>query len=74
MTRDEAVEYLRNNAEPIPRKEIKSFCEYLEIDEERFFEIAETHRNTEIWKKNEKGEWYLPAFVEEFGFWREFVV
>lgn len=74
MTREGAVEYLKNNSEAIPKKEIKSFCQYLEITEEKFFEIAEAHRNTDIWKKNEVGEWYLPAFVEEFGFWREFVV
>ncbi len=74
MTRGEAVEYLKNNAEPIPKKEIKSFCEYLGISEERFFEIAETHRNTAIWKKNENDKWYLPAFVEEFGFWKEFII
>ena len=73
MTRDEAVEYLKNNTEPMPRKEIISFCEYLGISEERFFEIAESHRNFDIWKKNENGTWYLPAFVEEFGFWKEFI-
>lgn len=74
MSREEAVEYLKNNSEPIPRKEIASFCEYLGISEERFFEIAESHRNLDIWKKSDNGEWYLPAFVEEFGFWREFLV
>lgn len=73
MSRNEAIKYLKNNAEPIPRKEIKSFCQYLKIGEDRFFEIAEMHRNLDIWKKDESGEWYLPAFVKEFGFWKEFI-
>lgn len=73
MTRDDAINYLKENTEPIPMKEIKTFCTYLNISVERFFEIAETHRNLNIWKKDEKGDWYLPAFKNEFNFWKEFI-
>ncbi|MCW8895337.1 N-acetyl sugar amidotransferase [Sulfurimonas sp.] len=73
MTRDESVEYLKNNEEPIPNKEIESFCSYLNISIERFYELAESHRNLDIWEKDEYGSWYLPAFKKEFGFWKEFL-
>lgn len=74
MSREEAVDFLRNNTEPIPYKEIESFCTYLNISKERFFEIAESHRNLDIWKKDVNGDWYLPEFKKEFGFWKEFLV
>lgn len=73
MTRDDAINYLRDNTEPIPMKEIGTFCTYLNISIERFFEIAEKHRNLDIWKKDENGSWYLPEFKKEFGFWKEFL-
>lgn len=72
-SREEAIEFLKINIEPIPNKEIESFCTYMKISKERFFEIAETHRNLDIWKKDENNEWYLPEFKNEFGFWKEFL-
>ncbi|NOX15394.1 MAG: N-acetyl sugar amidotransferase [Epsilonproteobacteria bacterium] len=73
MSRKEAIEFLRTNIEPIPYKEIESFCAYIRISKERFFEIAETHRNLNIWKKDKNNNWYLPEFKNEFGFWNEFL-
>jgi len=73
MSREEAVEYLRKNTEPIPKKEIQSFCKYLNISENDFFKIAESHRNLNIWEKGSDGKWSIPSFIEEFGFWKEFL-
>jgi N-acetyl sugar amidotransferase len=73
MTREDAITYLKENSEPIPMKEIESFCRYLNISVDEFFAIAETHRNLSIWEKNSAGQWYLPALQEEFGFWKEFL-
>jgi hypothetical protein len=74
MVREDAIKYLKNNAENIPMKEIETFSEYIGISIENFFEITEKHRNLSIWKKNDKGDWYLPKFKQEFGFWKEFLV
>lgn len=74
MTRDEVIDFLKTNIEPIPYKEIESFCKYLKISKDKFFEIAESHRNLDIWKKDENGKWYLPEFKKEFGFWKEFLI
>lgn len=73
MSREDAVSYLRENTEPIPMKEIENFSRYLNISVEEFFAIAETHRNLSIWEKDSEDNWYLPAFKEEFGFWKEFL-
>ncbi|MBF0556147.1 MAG: N-acetyl sugar amidotransferase [Nitrospirae bacterium] len=73
LTREEAVNYIKNNPEPIPELQIKNLCSFLNITEERFWQIAESHRNPDIWRRGQdgpqKGQWYLPALVEEFGFW-----
>jgi len=74
MTRDDAIDYLENNTESVPYKEIDSFCNYMKISKERFFEIAESHRNLDIWKKDKSNHWYLPEFKKEFGFWKEFLL
>ena len=67
MTRDEALKYIEDNPELLPLKQIKSLCAFLEITEERFWEIVESHRNLDIWKKDDAGQWYLPGLVNEFG-------
>ena len=74
MEREDAIEYLKNNTENIPMKEIESFSKYLGISIEFFFEIAEKHRNLSIWKKDDDDNWYLPKFKQEFGFWKELLV
>jgi len=68
MTRDEAVQYLRDNPDPIPQKQIHLLCEFLKIPESKFWDIVEKHRNPELWKRNSRGEWHIPALEEEFGF------
>ena len=71
MMRKDAIEYLKNNYERIPLNEIKTFSEYVGISVERFFEITEEHRNHDIWHKDVNGNWFLPQFKKEFGFWKE---
>ncbi|MEA3314525.1 MAG: N-acetyl sugar amidotransferase [Campylobacterota bacterium] len=73
MTRDEVIDFLKTNVEPIPHKEIESFCKYLKISKDKFFEIAESHRNLDIWEKDKNNNWYIPVFKREFGFWKEFL-
>jgi N-acetyl sugar amidotransferase len=68
LTHDEAIEYIRLNPERIPYDQIYQLCRYLEISEMHFWKIVETHRNLEIWEKDTNGKWYIPAMVNEFGF------
>jgi len=74
MTRDDAINYLKDTSEPIPIKEIETFSNYLKISVDEFFKIAEKHRNLDIWEKDDNQNWYLPQFKKEFGFWKEFLL
>ena len=67
MTRSEAINYVLNNPEPIPIRQIHLLCEYLRIKETRFWEIVEKHRNREIWDKDLSGNWVIPSVIKEFG-------
>jgi hypothetical protein len=64
MTREEAIELVRkwDGFKP-PKNYIKAFCTQIEISEKFFWEVAEKHRNQEIWKKNENDEWYLSGWI-----------
>lgn len=66
MSRQEAVDYVNNNPEQVPWAEIEQFCKYTGITQKRFFEICESHRNPEIWKRDDKGQWFIPELVEIF--------
>jgi N-acetyl sugar amidotransferase len=63
LTRDEAIAILKQRGDETPREDIRKFCAWVGISEERFFEIAETFRNHEVWKKREDGKWYIPDFL-----------
>jgi hypothetical protein len=63
MSRDQAIEIIREISEELPRKEIADFCNYVGISEKRFFEIAETFRNKDIWKQGPDGKWHLKGFL-----------
>jgi N-acetyl sugar amidotransferase len=64
ITRDEAIEFLNNNPQEIPVKQIHNLCQYLNINEYEFWEMMEKFRNHDIWKKDEAGKWYIPNFLE----------
>ena len=49
LTRDEAIEVLRERQDETPHGDIDAFCEWAGITRDRFFEIAEGFRNDEVW-------------------------
>jgi|SaaInl4_135m_RNA_FD_contig_31_2316652_length_1687_multi_4_in_0_out_0_1 N-acetyl sugar amidotransferase len=67
LTRDDAIGFILENPEPIPITQIHQLCQYLRISETRFWEIVEKHRNLEVWKKDSRGSWTIPAIEKEFG-------
>ncbi len=60
MSRDQAVEIVKQSGEQTPKEDIRAFCDYVGIKERRFFEIAESFRSAEIWKKQGQS-WQLVA-------------
>jgi N-acetyl sugar amidotransferase len=63
MNRQEAVEIVRASGEERPREEISRFCDYAGITEKCFFEIVDSFRNTDIWKRDAEGNWRLDGFL-----------
>ena len=62
ISREEAIAILRKNGLECPIHEIKMFCDYVNIDLDRFWEICEMHRNKDIWTKRD-GQWVIEDFL-----------
>ena len=69
MTRREALDIVMARGDEVPSREIHRFCDYVGITEARFFEIAEQHRNKEIWRLAGDGTWRLNGFAVENWNW-----
>ncbi len=62
LTRDEAIRIIAERHEEAPLEDIDKHCAYLRISRERFFEIVETFRNRDIWKRRD-GKWIIEEFL-----------
>jgi N-acetyl sugar amidotransferase len=62
LSRADAVEIIRKIGDDTPRKDIQSLCKFLEISEERFWEIIEPFRNLNIWERNQQ-TWQIKNFI-----------
>lgn len=62
ITRAEAIRIIAERGDETPREDIDKLCAYLGITGERFFEIAESFRDREIWKKR-NGRWIIDGFL-----------
>jgi N-acetyl sugar amidotransferase len=62
IARDEAVDVLRERGDETPRQDIESFANWTGISTERFFEIAESFRNTDVWTRRD-GNWTIEGFL-----------
>ncbi len=69
MTRERAVEIIRERGDETPYEDIESFSRYIGITPGRFFEIAERFRDTNVWEKRE-GHWTIPGFIVPDREWR----
>ena len=59
ITREEGLKLVHDFDGKCDRSFIIRFCNYLEITEEEFWNVAEKFRNKNIWKKNTDGKWEL---------------
>ena len=69
MTRDEAIERLREVGGERPSADIARFCEFAGIPETRFEELAEKWRSPEVWTKR-AGTWVIEDFLIPDWNWR----
>jgi N-acetyl sugar amidotransferase len=69
LTRDAAIATLRERGDETPREDIAKFCAWVGITEQRFFAIAETFRNKDVWTK--RGDtWVIEDFIVPDWTWR----
>lgn len=61
MTRKEGIELVKKYDGKCADFYIQKFCDYLEISETEFWQIAEPYINKELFRKNEQGKW-VPTF------------
>ncbi len=59
ISRKDAVDRVGKYDGKCADRYIRRFCEYLEISEKEFWEVAESFRNKDIWEKNPLGQWRL---------------
>ena len=58
ITRDEGIALVKKFDGELPKTYFKEFLDYIDINEEKFWEIIDAFRSPHIWKK-EGGEWKL---------------
>ncbi len=68
LDREKAIDIARDTGASPPVADIESFCGFTGITTDRFFEIAETFRNPDIWE-NSDGVWRLRDFLVEGWDW-----
>jgi N-acetyl sugar amidotransferase len=62
LTRDEALQLLRQRGDETPHDDIKRLCDWLDISVDHFYEVIEKFRNRDVWvRKN--GTWMIEDFI-----------
>ena len=62
LTREEAIAWLRERGDETPHQDIDTFCRFVRITRERFFEIAEQFRDPRVWTRR-NGAWAIDGFL-----------
>lgn len=62
ITRNDAIKIISDRVPEVPHEDIQSFCEFLKITVQHFYELAEKFRNQKIWSKKE-GRWIIDEFI-----------
>jgi len=59
ITREEGVALVRRYDTEFPAKFFQEILEYMEISEERFWEVIDAARSPHLWEKTADGQWRL---------------
>lgn len=62
MSRDEAIELLRDRGDETPWSDIEVFCKYLDITISEYLAVLERFRNPDIWSWRER-TWKIDGFL-----------
>jgi N-acetyl sugar amidotransferase len=69
MSRDEAIDRVRELGNEEPTEDIESFCDWVGITPDRFTEVADGFRNRAIWTRRD-GVWRIDDFLVDDWDWR----
>ena len=61
-TRNQALEIIKKNGAERPNQDISNYCAFTGLDQHRFFQIVEAHRNHEIWHR-QGAVWTIRNFI-----------
>lgn len=64
MTRTEAIKFVKKYDGKCADRFVKRFCKYLGVSEKKFWEVAESYRNKDIWEKDKNNQWALKISLE----------
>ena len=64
LTREEAVSLVHKYDGELPKTYFKDVLEYLDLEKNEFFEIADSFRSKHLWRTNKEGEYELIYRVE----------
>ena len=62
VSRDEAIDLIRERGDETPWDDIERFCEYLEISPREYFATMEEFRNRDIWQR-QRGKWVIEDYL-----------
>ncbi|MBN2881021.1 N-acetyl sugar amidotransferase [Candidatus Woesearchaeota archaeon] len=63
ITRKEGLEIVKNNDGKVDSKHIDDFCKYIGITKQEYQDVIDTFVNTDIFEKDENGNWKLKQEV-----------
>jgi hypothetical protein len=63
IKREEGVALVQRYDQEFPRKYFADFLEYLQLEEDEFFDIADSFRSPHLWKKVD-GVWCLRHSIQ----------
>lgn len=64
MTRQKAIELVKKHDGKCADKFVKRFCNYIGISERKFWKVAESYRDKNIWEKNKDGNFRIKVPLE----------
>jgi N-acetyl sugar amidotransferase len=62
MSRECAIEIVRQRGDQTPHEDIKKFCDFVGITKEHFEEVIERFRSGDVWSR-EAGKWVIKDFL-----------
>ena len=64
ITREEGVALVKKYDSEFPKKYFKEFLKYIDLNEDKFWEILDSFRSPHLWSKNDKNEWVLKESIK----------